>query len=140
MFGTFFGQAEWKSNDSCLSCCIIGLTNLPIQARTTYSVYNPTISLFDHVWPCCLTTLIGAIQMHIHNILKIFPCHFGEHIIFNDACIIDEDIDPTPSVDCLLNYALTIQYVIVISLSHSSLVIYHPHNLIELSSTSFTKW
>src|SRR6266568_5035638 len=86
------------------------LTVMPNCPSSTASVRvkpcKPAIFLLHHVFLCSATTEECSLEMDIHDCIPVVLRHFKEQIIANNACIIDEDVQPPEMVCRFINGVL----------------------------------
>jgi len=75
---------------------------------------DSSILLFSEVWPCSSSTLIGTLDMNIHNKVPVLVLHILEADIPKDARIVDQNVDAPEVLDSGLNDLLAICYAVVV--------------------------
>ena len=92
----FDRQGLHQADQGHLGRAIVGLAEIPVQARGGGGHDDAAVACISHDVPDGLGAVDGAHQMDVHDEAEIVQPHLGEGLVAQDAGIVHQDIDPTP--------------------------------------------
>src|SRR5208282_6888946 len=85
-------RAESKTQDSCFSCRITGLTRTA-QRGVRGKIDDPAVAALAHVRGRKAAGAKGALEMAVQHTIPIFFFHVEDHPIADDAGEVYEDVE-----------------------------------------------
>lgn len=89
-------------------CGVVGLTEVSINATGRSGVDDAAILLLEEVWPRCLSDLVSASKVDVHNLIPHLIIHIGKGLVAQDASVVDDNINTAICIDSSLDDSVSI--------------------------------
>ncbi len=126
----FQSESPRETKDTALGGSIVGLSEVAIDTACGSGVQDAAVLLLQHVRPSSLGDRVCAVQVNLVDDLPLVVGHVGKRLVAENARVVDDNVDATPSVNSSLDNGLTILDIGLVADSFTTKLLNLLHNIV----------